>query len=620
MQLRPYQSRACDAGLSWLRTSIDPALIDAAPAAGKSFMIAYIAHQLIEISGGKRVLVLQPDSRLVKQNYEKFAMTGEPASIFSASAGVKSTRHKVVFGTAVTVKNSISRFMKDFCAVIVDEAHGITPTIKGIIDTMRKGNPNLRVLGLSGTPYRLGDGYIFRMWPDDRANGDDTCRDPYFVKCVYRVPAKEMLDEGFITPMVIGQINTDTYDVSGLHLQPNGKFLDDDVERAFVGHGRKTAAIVADAIEQARSRPGGVMYFAATVRHAMEIYASLPPDNSAVVVGDSGQSMLYGKPASEDAIISAYRAQKVRHLVSVGKLTTGFDVSHTETIVLMRFTESPALLQQILGRAWRLHDGKDTSLLLDYAKNVEEHFPDGDIYNPIIKAGKIGGDGEGIEAQCPDCGHVNQFSLNMDYADYQRNVHGYCLDTFGETIMTEHGPLSAHYGRRCFGMVKVGLQGQHERCSYRWSGKECEHCGEVNDIAARYCYVCKGELVDPNDKLASEFKSLKRDPHRRQVDRVLSMQTKPGISAKGNKTLRVDFVTEYRQFSICLLPEATNSRQHREYADFMAATFDGTIPPKTVGYVKDEKSQFWRILCYDAVPDDAMLPAGLETGVKKRDA
>ena len=57
MQLRPYQQRCVDAALEWVRKSIEPCLIDAAPAAGKSFMIAAIANELNRISG-KRVLCL----------------------------------------------------------------------------------------------------------------------------------------------------------------------------------------------------------------------------------------------------------------------------------------------------------------------------------------------------------------------------------------------------------------------------------------------------------------------------------------------------------------------------------------------------------------------------------
>lgn len=606
-KLRHYQQAACDAALDWMRKSIDPCLIDAAPAAGKSFMIAYIANELNAISG-KRVLCLAPSAELVKQNHEKFLMTGEKASIFSASAGAKSTRHIVVFGTPGTVKNSIGRFKNDYCAVIVDEAHGITPTIKSIIEAMRLGNPNLRVLGLSGTPFRLGGGYIFNYWPDGRANNEETTRNPYFLKCVYRVSAREMLDEKFITPMVIGEINADRYDTSGIELLPNGTLNQGTVERAFVGHGRKTAAIVSDAMHQATNRKGGVMYFASTVRHAEEVLASLPPETSALVTGET---------ANRKEIIDAYRTGKVRHLVSVGTLTTGFDVSHTETIVLLRYTESASLLQQIMGRAWRLHDSKMDCLLLDYADNIERHFPDGDIYNPDIRAGSAGGKGVPIKATCPDCGHDNEFRINPDYVDYKIDEHGYCLDVFGDPVMTDYGPLSAHFGRRCLGMVKGQERGKYERCNYRWSGKDCPQCGEINDIAARYCYVCKSELVDPNDKLVADFKALKRDPTRPQTDKVIAMTLKEGISQNGNTTLRVDWKTTHRQFSTWFLPKSESKRAKADYFKFMDCTNNGTTTPETLSYVKDSASGFFRILGYN-MPED-MEPEASTKHVRARE-
>lgn len=613
MELRPYQGNACNAAMKWLRHTVEPCIIDAAPAAGKSFMIASIANSLHKISG-KRVLCLAPSAELVKQNHEKYLLTGEYASIFSASAGAKSTRHVVVFGTPLTVKNAISRFCwpgdEGFCAVIVDECHGITPTIKSIIEAMREANPNLRVIGLSGTPFRLGSGYIYRVWPDGtgpdgsaKVNGDDVTRDPYFTKCVYRVSAREMLDQGFITPMEIGAINADGYDTSGIELLPNGTLNPDTVERAFVGHGRKTASIVADVIDKARDRAGGIMYFAATVRHAQEVMASLPQVSSGIVTGDECH-LGTGAAISRDKLIKMYRSGEVRHLVSVGTLTTGFDVSHTEVIALLRYTESAALLQQILGRAWRLHDGKETSLLLDYANNVERHFPDGDIYNPKIVAGKAAGSGDGIEAKCPDCGHTNQFTLNMDNADYKRDVNGYCLDVFGERIMTDYGPLSSHWGRRCFGMVQTGPKGEYDRCGYFWTSKECPQCGEPNDIAARFCRSCKGELIDPNDKLVADFKAMKRDPTRPQTDVVLAMTVRPGVSAKGNRTIRADWVTPYRQFSTWLLPEATHSRGMKEWAAFEAATDNGNAKPATISYCKDADSGFYRILAYNRQADE----------------
>ena len=608
MKLRPYQFKATQAAKEVLRRSSDPVLIDAAPASGKSYMVADLALWLHEISNGKRVLALAPNKSLVKQNVEKYLLTGEKCSIFSASAGQKSLRHPVVYGTPLTVKNAISKFKKGFCAVIVDEAHGMTPTIRAIIEEMRETNPNLRVIGLTGTPYVLNHGYIFREWPYGKTNGEDTARDPYFVKCVYRISAREMLDGGYITPMRIGQINAEAYDTSGVQLLPNGTLNPETVDRAFVGYGRKTAGIVSDVLRQAFNIRGGVMFFAATVRHAEEILASLPPENSALSTGD--KYVLFGRESSEDAVIKAYREGSARYLVNVDKHTTGFDVSHTAVIALLRYTESAALLQQILGRAWRLDPDKPFSLLLDFADNLDRHFPDGDIFNPEIKAGAIGGAGEGISVSCPECGYVNEAKVNPDYTDYQYDQYGYALDVFGEPMKTEYGPVPVHYTRRCWGVVGP----EYTRCGYYWTSKECESCGEKNDISARYCAGCRGELVDPNERLVSEFRQLKRDPTKPQTDEVVGFEAKSSISARGNQTIRVDVVTPYRSFSVWIMAVPKNARQQRDLALYNDATRNG-IRPATVTYCKDADSGFYRIIGYNAPADEA--PEGYEKGKRK---
>ena len=600
--LRPYQQRACDAALDWMRSSVSPCLIDAAPAAGKSHIVAYVANALHKMSGGKRVLCLMPNSTLVSQNAEKYRMTGEPCSIFSATAGAKSTRHPVVMATAGTVKNAISRFNDgQYCAVILDEAHAaLTPTILAIIAEMQAGNPNLRVMGLTGTPYKLGKGYIFRAWPDGRTNDDNTCRDPYFVKCVYRVTAQEMLDERFITPMDIGAIGASEYDTSGVVLLPNGTLDQGTVERAFVGHGRLTAQVVHDVVEKSRDRYGGTMLFGSTVAHANEIMASLPPMNSGMVTGND--CTLRGKPATMKQVIAAYRAQHIKYLVSVGQLTTGFDVGHTSTIALLRYSESAALLVQILGRSWRLDDLKDRSLLLDYAGNVDRHFEDGDIYNPSIRATKGGGEGRGIECECPSCGHSQTFSAREDTLEYKVDKHGNCLDVFGEPIMTDYGPMPAHYGRRCFGMVRTGAKGEYERCEHRWTSKKCLECDADNDIAARHCRVCKCQIVDPNEKLAIEFKQAKRDPYRVQTDKIVSVQYKPGVSRAGNETLRCDWITPHRQFSVWLTEAAKHPQAKKDWAMFQAATNGASETPETISYVKTQEG-FWRVIGYNEEED-----------------
>lgn len=563
-------------------------------------MVAELAHWLHNISGGKRVLCLAPSRALIEQNVEKYRITGEPCSVFSASAGVKSTRHFVVFATPGTVKNSISRFNNgSYCAVVVDEAHGLTPTVLAIIREMREGNPNLRVIGLSGTCYRMGSGYIFKEWPDGRVNGDDKAHEPYFHKCVYSVSPREMLEQKYITPMIVGQINAEKYDTSGLELLPNGHFNPDSVERAFVGHGRVTAQIVHDVIQQSRDRKGGIMYFAATKRHAEEILASLPPDNSALSTGDG--DILYGKPSNEKAVIKAYKSGKVRHLVSVGKYTTGFDAPWTEVIAMLRKSESNALFQQIMGRSWRLFEGKETSLLLDYGSNVEDQFPDGDIYKPLIRAKAPSVGGKGFTATCPECSYQNEVSVKKDCEQYTLDENGYCLDVFGERVETEYGPMSGHWARRCFGQVRVGKE--YVRCGYFWTSRECDACGEKCDITARRCSNCDHELIDPAKKLVSEFRALKRDPTRLQTDTVLNVTAKESVSQKGNRTVRTDWVTPHRQFSLWFTPEAKHPQAIRDWEAYQAATAHGQ--PETISYRKEET--FYRCYGYNHPIDELEL-------------
>lgn len=595
MKLRPYQKNCSDAVIEWVKASIDPCLVDAAPAAGKSFIVADIAARLHEISGGKKVLCLAPSKELVEQNLAKFLMTGAPASIFSASAGGKCTKHHVVYGTPTTVLNSIRRFLQGYCAVVIDECHGITNTIISIIERMREHNPHLRVIGLSGTPFRLGSGYVYRIDENSKTLSDSVTKDPYFVKCVAKVPARLMLEQGFLCPMALGDIGAEGYDTSGLNLNSNGKFSSGDLDRAFVGYGRKTAAIIGDVVEKSRGRKGGVMIFCATRQHAHEAIASLPPSLSAIVTGET-------KKHERERIIKKYRAQDVRYLVSVGTLTTGFDVEHTEVIALLRRTESASLLQQIMGRAWRVHAQKQSSLLLDYGENIETHFPDGDIYAPEIRASFKDGESGTIHAECPDCGNDNEFSARKNSEEFQVDANGYFTDLDGNRIKTDSGDMPAHYGRRCMGLALVA--GTHIQCQYRWTCKKCFACDADNDIAARYCAECREELIDPAEKLVMAFKRFKKDPTQIQTDNVISWEKKPTVSRAGNDCLRVDYVTEYRRFSFWYNPDSVKGRQRADWVQYCEATNNGENMPETITYRKDSESKFYRIFGYNRSADE----------------
>ena len=595
MTLRPYQQESHDAIMSWIRRSRAPCCIEAATGSGKSHIIAAVAASINTMSGGKHILCLAPSAELVVQNAEKYKLTGSKASIFSASVGQKSLRYPVVFGTPVTVSNAISSFGKNFAAVIIDECHGMTPTIKSIIDAMRSSNENLRVIGLSATPYRMNSGYIFNKWPDGSPVAEWQTKNPYFAACVHRIRAGELIDEGFLTKPVISETGADGYETLKMQINRTGNFNSTDVDTAYHGHGRKTSLIVADIVRRSLDRRG-VMIFAATIQHAQEVMASLPPTMSALVTGDTPK-------AERDSILKRFKAHQIKYLVNVSVLTTGFDAPHVDVVALLRATESVGLLQQMIGRGLRVADGKADCLIMDYAQNIERHCPDGDIFSPEISVSVTGGEKSEIKAKCPLCGAENLFSGRPNNEGFKIDKFGHFLDLDGNPIETDWGPMPAHYGRRC--RSTVNLAGNEVQCHHRWTFKKCDHCDTENDIAARYCEGCKAEIVDPNKNLAINFQNLKKDPTRRQTDAVIGWGERDQISKSGKATRRVDVVTPYRSFSFWVLMQPTFHKARVQKSLF--DELQGSVP-RTITYIKDADSGFYSALAYNEVADES--PSG----------
>lgn len=597
--LRPYQRDAHDAVISFIRDCLDPVLIECPTASGKSWIAAAIANTINEMSG-KKVLVLAPSEELVVQNREKYMATGNPASLYCASAGQKDLKHNVIFGSPLTVSNTLAKFGSNIAAIVMDEAHGITPTVIRIIEHIKKQNPLVRVIGMTATPYRLGTGYIYKHHYQ-HGQVEETV-DPYFHTLAYAIPAKLLLDEGYLTRPVF-EATGEHYDTSSLSMNRMGQWVGED--KAFEGKGRKTAAIVADVIEKSRNRRG-VMLFAATVKHAHEIMASLPSHLSAMVTGETNKK-------ERREIISCFKDKKIKYLVSIGALTTGFDATHVDVVALLRKTESPGLLQQIIGRGLRLDPLKSDCLILDYAENLDYHFPNGDVFAPDIRARRSGGS-EGIQCVCPDCGGTNNFPARPNPDGFNIDAEGYFTDLAGFRIKTGNDQdFPAHLGRRC--RNEILMRGYHERCSYQWTSKECPECGHHNDIAARYCSECKFELVDPNEKLKEIAAKMASDPYATRTSAVNSMQLRrhPGKDGKPD-TLRVDVFIDEKpgEVSTWYSPNATSHFLMSKWARFSRDTWGEILTldqalerrtlarsPTQLAFRKKEGTKFFEVVSFD---------------------
>ena len=603
---RDYQLAAVYAAKSWIKQSIDPACIMAPTGAGKAACCSMLAHDYVEMTKGTRkVLMLVPSATLVSQNHKQYiGIYKHPASKFSASAGEKCLKHPVVIGTPQSVKNQVGR-LNGFGLVIIDECHETTPTIKSIIDALRAKNSNLRVIGMTATPFLIGTGYIYRNHYLRGKVPDDQCSETsYYHTCIYEISARMLIDRGYLTKPVFDH-NEIKYDTSGLVKNRMGNFDSATVDAAFVGRGRLTADIVSDVIDKSRGR-NCVLWFASTIQHAHEVAESLPTPITRVVTGEMPKKEL-------EKVLKDYSDGKLRHIVNVAMLHRGFDSPKIDTIAILRATESAALYLQIVGRGLRLFDGKNECLVLDYADNLERHAPHGDVFEPEIRAYRSGGSSGELEVTCPDCGGVNFFSARKNEEGYTLTDDGYFADLAGEKICNLEGvPIPSHFGRRC--LNEQLLAGKHVQCSYRWSHKVCPECEAENDIAARYCSSCKAEIIDPNEKLQIEAAKLASDPYRLRIEPVLTMNIRRWPSKDVGKpdTIRVDYgIAEKPELvSEWYSPESSSAWMLSRWVSFTESAWPGSdirsiddamamkhdaVAPKNVAFRKKSGSKFYEV-------------------------
>lgn len=480
--LRDYQQAAVDAVVAHCATSSDPAVVVMATGAGKSHVVAELAR----IFG--RGLVLAPTKELVKQDREKFEATGNACTTFCASLGAKDATGRVVFGSPQSVRNSVADF-DFFDAVFIDECHRGQEEAAAIIDTLRKQNPDLRVVGFTATPFILGRGRIYRVAHDGTVLTDEEALRPYYGRCVYEIGANELIERGFLTPPTLIPTNLE-YDTNNLVLS-RGRYTAESVAETFTGKTTLTRRIVGEVIRRSVGRRG-VMVFCASVDHAQEVMTYLPKGQARIVTADT-------PPALRDQYVAAFRCGMFRYLVNVAIFTTGFDVAHVDHIAILRKTESASLWQQIVGRGTRLYDGKDDFLISDFAGNIDAFFGDDiDIFSPVVRS-RRSVETEKITVECPTCAHPNKFSAIPNPNKLSINKMGQYLDLAGDVIYHEDKPIPAHYGRACQNHFEK--EGKLTQCSHRWQGKNCKRCGHENDISARKCQ-CGAQLVDWNKQLS----------------------------------------------------------------------------------------------------------------------
>tara|TARA_R110000851_G_scaffold60415_4_gene139462 strand:+ start:1130 stop:3121 length:1992 start_codon:yes stop_codon:yes gene_type:complete len=578
--LRYYQQDAVDAAITHVKKRLSPSLLELATGAGKSLIVAELAKFFAKAAPSKRVLCIAPSKELVEQNAEKYALTGNQASIYCASAGKKCLRSQVIFASPQSALGTIDKIAHmGVSAIIIDEAHNVTPTMQKLIDAVlnytirdKLVNDKCRIIGMTATPYRMGTGYIYASdatGVEEIHHDENKAIEPFYSKLLYKITAGELVSENFLSQVKIG--DSDGYDTSTLELNKMGKFNAKQVDQVFSGN-TKTERIIQRVIENSVDKMG-VMIFSATISHAEEIAGYLPADDCMVVTGKL-------KKKERQEAIELFKTRQYKYIINVDVLTTGFDAPHVDYVVVMRATESASLFQQIIGRGLRLHDEKKYCLISDFAENIERHKLQSDIFTPEINARIKSGESYEISVTCPACNATSNKKRRSEaaYTGLAHDVFGNFIisgtekavawddegdacqwegmpltmevldpttkDEFGECSFKEI-PIPAHYSRRCNNPEAYIMSGKPIQCEHRYSMKICPDCHAENDIAARHCSGCKGRLVDPNEKLVEKAgQAGVIATGETKTVHCMSARFEPYISGGGSYSLKVTYDTE----------------------------------------------------------------------------
>ena len=348
-ELRPYQRDAVSAVYEHLKSKDSNPCVVAATASGKSVMIAQIAKDASTLWCG-RVMVLAHVKELVEQNAAKLkGICPElPVGIYSAGLDSRDVSQPVIVAGIQSVYNKVDAFKQPFDLIIVDEAHCIPNDGEGRYRTFllaaKERNPNVRLIGFTATPYRTQGGLICK--PENLLN--EVC---------YEIGVKELINRGYISN-ITAKAGKFTPDTDGLHIRA-GEFVSEDVEKLMGEDGLVNSAC-REIVELTKERKA-CLIFCTSVAHCKKVADAIKRfsgEECAIVTGDT--------PADErEETIKRLRGESVKadlfsdkpplkYCCNVSVLTTGTDIPRLDTIALLRPTNSPGLLVQMVGRGFRL--------------------------------------------------------------------------------------------------------------------------------------------------------------------------------------------------------------------------------------------------------------------------
>lgn len=383
MELREYQNELVNGFWNSWRGNPRNVPLGVAPCgSGKSVVLSKMCDVVLKHRPKFKIWIVSHKAKIIEQNARHLQkMLGIPIGIFAAKLGQKTIR-------SVTCATINSIFKKDIHAdlIVVDEAHllsGNDSSMYGkFIARAQRTNPEVKICGLTGSPFRLDQGYLIG-------------KDSFFTDIACEIPIPRLIEEGWLAPL-ISMPSKERFDLTGIK-KSGGDFVQSEVEKRMFpfieshcdemiekGYDRKHWVIFCSGIEHAK-----VMAVALTAKGipAAHIASDMPH-------------------FQQEMTLNRFYSGELRAICNVEMLTIGWDYPAADLLALCRSTTSPALLIQIVGRVGRIAEGKKNGLILDFGENFRRL---GCIDCITVKRKTKDGEAEVGKAptkECPQCGAI----------------------------------------------------------------------------------------------------------------------------------------------------------------------------------------------------------------------
>jgi DNA repair protein RadD len=388
--LREYQRHAVEALWKHVRTREDNPCIVLPTGAGKGVVLAQMAKDVVGWEG--RMAIVAHVKELLEQTAGNIMKMAPEigVGIYSAGLGARELGYPITVAGIQSIYNKADA-LGHVDIIAIDEAHRIPPDGEGMyrtfLEAVKKINPNVRLVGLTATPYRLQSGVI--CLPENLLNA--VC---------YEIGVKQLIVAGYLSPLK-SKTAIEQTDVSKVSIR-GGEFVAGELQAAMTADVDQVILACSEIVGKTEDRKS-VLVFASGIEHAQQIAQFINDVEGVEVRTIFGDKSLTSNE-ERARTIRDFRERRLKYLVNVDVLTTGFDAPGVDCVAILRPTMSPGLFYQMVGRGFRLAEGKKDCLILDFGGNLMRHGPIDRIRAP--RRGAAAKVDEPDYKECPACREV----------------------------------------------------------------------------------------------------------------------------------------------------------------------------------------------------------------------